>query len=261
MSKNIVLFGETGAGKSSVLNLLAGCGKAKTSHDMLRCTTQWQKHSVVFDGCVYHVFDTAGLVSTQHEMKDYLDSIVNAYNLITKLKQEGSIDLLLLCMRAGPHADAATAQTNYRLFYEWLCERKVPIVLVLTGLEREPDNMEDWWTRNKHNFARYEIHVAGHACITAADHLDGRPKQLYEDSHRLVRDLVMTHTQGEGGTWDGGTWDGDEGLFTRFLRKLMVLLQGEPRRKDVVGVLTNRCHIPLEEAKQLAGMIGFNPAA
>ncbi|KAJ8595560.1 hypothetical protein M405DRAFT_807086 [Rhizopogon salebrosus TDB-379] len=254
MSKNIVLFGETGAGKSSVVNLMAGRDRAKTSPDMERCTLQWQEHPVAFDGCVYNVFDTVGLEEPQLGMKDYLDIIVNAHNLITKLHQEGGIDLLLFCVRAG--RVTATLQTNYRLFYEWLCEKKVPIVLVLTGLEREQNSMDDWWTRNKQIFARYEIRVAGHACITAANHLDGRPKQLYEDSRRLVRDLVRTHTQGEGGTWDGG-----EGSLTRFLRKLRELLQGKPRRKDVVGVLTKRCHIPLEAAKQLAGSIRSDLAA
>ncbi|KAJ8584516.1 hypothetical protein M405DRAFT_452589 [Rhizopogon salebrosus TDB-379] len=246
-TKNIVLFGETGAGKSSVINLMAGHDRAKTSTDMERCTMQWQEHPIAFHGYNYKVFDTVGLEEPQLGMKEYLDIIGNAHNLITKLHQEGGIDLLLFCVRAG--RVTATLQTNYRLFYEWLCEEKVPIVLVLTGLEREKNSMEDWWTRNKYIFARYEIHVAGHACITAANHLDGRPKQLYEESRRLVRDLVKTHTEGERGTWD---WS--EVSFKRFSRKLREFLR-QPRRKDVVDVLTKRCHMPLEAAKQLAGNI------
>jgi tRNA U34 5-carboxymethylaminomethyl modifying GTPase MnmE/TrmE len=251
-SKNIVLFGETGAGKSSVVNLMARRDRAKTSPDMDRCTLDWQEHPVAFDGCVYKVFDTVGLEEPQLGMKEYLDIIVNAYNLIKKLNTEGGIDLLLFCVRAG--RVTATLQTNYRLFYEWLCEKKVPIALVLTGLEREPKSMEDWWTRNKHIFAKYEIRVAGHACITAANHLDGRSKQLYEESHRLVRDLVKTHTQGKTSTWDG------EKSFTGLLRKLKVFLKRKPKGKDVVGVLTKRCHIPLEAAKRLAGEIGSDLA-
>jgi predicted GTPase len=247
MSKNIVLFGESGAGKSSVVNLMAGRDRAKTSLSTEGCTMEWQEYPIAFDGRVYKVFDTIGIEDPHLKMTEYLDIIVNAYNLITKLNQEGGIDLLLFCVRAG--RVTTTLQTDYRLFYEWLCEKKVPIVLVLTGLEREEGDMEDWWTRNKHILSKYEIRVAGHACITAANDLDGKFKQLYEESRRLVRNLVKTHTQGD------STWDGGEGSFTRFLRKLRELLQSKPKKKDVVGVLTKRCHIPLEAAKQLAGNI------
>jgi hypothetical protein len=67
----------------------------------------------------------------------------------------------------------------------------------------------------------------------------------------LVRELVKTHTQGE------GPWGGGEGSFVRFLRKLKELLQGQLKRKDVVGVLTKRCHMPPKAAKQLAENIGL----
>ncbi|KAJ8588155.1 hypothetical protein M405DRAFT_793418 [Rhizopogon salebrosus TDB-379] len=242
-TKNIVLFGGTGAGKSSVVNLMAGQEKARTSLDMGRCTLRWQEHPVTFDGFVCKVFDTVGLEEPQLGTKAYLDIIVDAYNLIRRLKNEGGIDLLLYCVRAGPVT--STLQTNYRLFYEWLCENKVPIVLVLTGLENEQD-MEDWWTRNEHVFSKYQIHVDGHACITAANHVDGRRKQLYEESRSLVRHLVIQHTQGSGGAWNGG-----EGLLTRFIRKLKELLQGKPKTKDVISVLTDRCGMPLSAAKAL----------
>jgi hypothetical protein len=57
--------------------------------------------------------------------------------------------------------------------------------------------MEDWWDRNKHHFHRYDINVAGHACITAANKLNQRHQQLYENSTcHLVRDLVIQYTRG-----------------------------------------------------------------
>jgi len=248
-TKNIVLFGETGAGKSSVVNLMAGREVAKTSPDMERCTLHWKEHLIAFDGHQYKVFDTVGLEEPQLGMREYLEIIENAYNLITKLQNEGGIDLLLFCVRAG--RVTATLQTNYRLFYEWLCESRVPIVLVLTGLERE-NNMEDWWDRNARVFDQYGIKVDGHACITAANRLDGRHKDLYALSQTLVRDLVIEHTSGQRSV------PFDDGFFHRFIRALKELIRGNrpPKKRDVVAILTKRCGMPPEAAKKLAQNIG-----
>jgi len=248
-TKNIILFGQTGAGKSSVVNLMAGEEKAVTSPDMERCTMQWKEYPIAFDGFEYKVFDTIGLEDPQLGIQEYLEAIVNGRNLIMKLQNEGGIDLLLFCVRAG--RISATMQNNYRLFYEWLCERKVPIVLVLTGLERE-ENMEDWWTRYKGTFDKYKIIVHGHACITAANNLDGRHKLLYEKSRLLIRNLVINHTHNRPEAEVG--WQGGDGWFRRFMGKLRELMSGNHsmKKKDIKSVLTKRCGMPKEAAVELA---------
>ncbi|OAX36094.1 hypothetical protein K503DRAFT_772859 [Rhizopogon vinicolor AM-OR11-026] len=255
MSRNIVLFGQSGAGKSSVINLMAGEEIAETSLGADRCTMHWEEHSISFGGHAYKVFDTIGLEEPQLGMDQYLEAIVNARSLVTKLDNEGGIDLLLFCVRAG--RITTTVQNNYRLFNEFLCENKVPIVLVLNGLERQ-QNMEDWWGTNEGAFHKYKISVVDHACITSANNLEGRSQKLYEESRQLVRDLVRKHTHDRSEVG----WKGGEGWFMRFMRKLKEFLQlgnfklkHYLKKKDIVTTLTKRCGMPQEAAVLLAEQI------
>ncbi|KIK27911.1 hypothetical protein PISMIDRAFT_674234 [Pisolithus microcarpus 441] len=134
-SINIVLFGETGVGKSSVINLIAGKSCAKVSADVDGCTMSSTKYDILVDSQPYAVYDTVGLEEPQMGVNGYYDAIEKAYTLIKTLGDSGGIHLLLFCMRGG--RITATAQSNYRLFHEFLCDRKVPIALIFTGLERE----------------------------------------------------------------------------------------------------------------------------
>ncbi|KAG2131417.1 P-loop containing nucleoside triphosphate hydrolase protein [Suillus bovinus] len=248
--QSIVLFGDTGAGKSSLINLMAGEEVACTSPDMQRCTMHWQEYNISFGDTSYKVYDTIGLEAPQLGTKEYLEFVENAYQLIKRLDKQGGIDLLLFCVRAG--RVTATLQSNYRLFHEFLCEKKIPIVLAITNLERE-GRMEDWWERNEGTFDNYQIKVAGHACIAAANGLDGRHKDLYEESRATIRDLVEKFTADE----QRRAWSGGDSLFVSLTRKLKGLLKGSSRvrRKDLVTHLTKRCGIPRAVAKQLANMI------
>ncbi|KAG1831904.1 P-loop containing nucleoside triphosphate hydrolase protein [Suillus subalutaceus] len=249
--KNIVLFGEAGAGKSSVVNLMAGKEIALTSLGMKRCTLHWQDYVIDFDGESYKVFDTIGIEESGLEMEEYLVAVANAYRFIKTLDAEGGVDLLLFCIRAGRFT--AALQSNYRFFYEFLCEKKVPIVLAITNLERE-QRMENWWDREHSIFPRFGIHVAGHACITAANGLDGRHQQLYEESRIAIRTLVTNYIIGD---HNGVVWTGGNNVFVLLVRALKKLLVKNThiRKMNLTGQLTKRCGMPRETAGQLADMI------
>ncbi|KAG1737371.1 P-loop containing nucleoside triphosphate hydrolase protein [Suillus lakei] len=247
--KNIVLFGQAGAGKSSLVNLMAGKDVAKTSNDLKSCTLRWQEYPIEFDGESYEVFDTVGLEEPQLGIPQYLDAVENAYSLIQYLERQGGIDLLLFCMRAGRLS--TTLQNNYRLFHEFLCDKKVPIIVVITCLENEIGEMDAWWKRNEEGFREYQIHVTGHACITA---IRGNFPHRHEESRTMIRNLVKEFAAD--GQKEKQAWRADN-LFMSFMRKLRGLLlgNGKLRRKDMVSCLTNRCGVSPDIAKKLADRI------
>ncbi|KAG2053032.1 hypothetical protein BDR06DRAFT_956902 [Suillus hirtellus] len=245
---NVVLFGQGGAGKSSLVNLIAGKNVAKTSSDLARCTLKWEEHSVDFGGDSYDIFDTVGLEEPQLGIPQYLDAVENAHNLIHKLEKQGGIDLLMFCMRAGRLT--ATLQNNYRLFNEFLCEKKVPIVIVITYLENEVGEMDDWWKRNQDTFRDQEFYVDGHACITA---IQGNCPERYAQSRTTIRKLVKEFTTGG----KKRAWKGGDNLFVSLMQKLRGLVLGKSRSKkdNIAPRLTKRCGLTPDVAKQLADRI------
>ena len=246
---NVVLFGETGVGKSSVINLIARQELAKVSSDVNGCTMQSTRYNISFDDMHFSIFDTIGLEEPQMGVNGYLKAIEKAYELIAKLGAAGGIHLLLFCMRGG--RITATTQSNYRLFCECLCNTKVPIALVFTGLEREVE-MEDWWTRNKTHIEHYGIKSNGHACVTAVQ--DDTPGEdlKYTESQRRIRELLKSCAlQSEAFLPEPRTW------FAKFGKELRSFIEKHksPKRRDVIRILTHRCKLDPETARKIADMM------
>ncbi|KAJ8597173.1 hypothetical protein M405DRAFT_928237 [Rhizopogon salebrosus TDB-379] len=161
---NFIIFGEMGVGKSSLVNLIAGKEVAETSRGAQSCTLDSTEHTIRLTDYQFdvHLYNTAGLNEPTMSNANYVDALVKAHKLIQSLQEKGGIHGLLFCMRGRM---SNTVQQNYRLFYEFLCQKQVPVALVITGLENEPD-MDDWWTQNETHFKTSGIASVKHVCIT-----------------------------------------------------------------------------------------------
>ncbi|KAF9245049.1 P-loop containing nucleoside triphosphate hydrolase protein, partial [Melanogaster broomeanus] len=164
--RNIIFFGETGAGKSSTINLIVGSTVAGVSNDTNACTLGSACYETTIGGAPFKLWDTRGLgegffsslfkfgKSSEGELKKFL----------RERHEKGEIDLLVYCVRGSRARDALVK--NYKSFCAITRRLAAPIVIVVTNLEREP-NMDDWWERNEHSFLKLEMQFDGHACITA----------------------------------------------------------------------------------------------
>ncbi|KIJ19190.1 hypothetical protein PAXINDRAFT_52964, partial [Paxillus involutus ATCC 200175] len=142
---HIMLFGETGVGKSSLINLLTGWHAAEVSPNFGACTMDAKEYQFQLGPTIIRLWDTVGLEEPEKGPNGYEGAIEKAIQLIRRLNATGGISLFLFCMRGN--RITATTQSNYRLFYEVLGKKEVPVALAITHLERERV-MEEWWSRN-----------------------------------------------------------------------------------------------------------------
>ncbi|KAF8441760.1 P-loop containing nucleoside triphosphate hydrolase protein [Boletus edulis BED1] len=239
---HVLLFGETGVGKSSLINLLAGWQIASVSPDSAPCTLDSSEYQFQLGSTTIRLWDTVGLEEPERGPHGYVGAIEKAVQLIRRLSATGGISLFLFCIRGN--RITATTQSNYRLFYEVLGKKEVPIALAVTHLEREPD-MEDWWQRNGKTLERNGIHSAGHACITA---LEGHAK--YAESRDIVQSLLSRFDHQGKFSMPSEAWIG------RILKGLGSLVEKSfPRGKDLIRILTKRCCLDPDVAQRVAACI------
>lgn len=194
---NVVIFGETGAGKSSVINMIVGEEVAETSGSATGCTFESKPHQVEIKGIPLVLWDTSGLNEGDKGKVEAKKAVFQLFRLIQSLEKDG-VSLLVFCFR-GPRVTETTIK-NYELFYSAFCQTKVPIVLVATGLEAE-GSMDDWWLENKGVFHTQKMKFSGQACITATKGKKSKREtypyeEEYEESRVKVRKLIVDSLDG-----------------------------------------------------------------
>ncbi|KAG2346144.1 hypothetical protein BDR05DRAFT_907251 [Suillus weaverae] len=246
--QNFIVFGEMGVGKSSLINLIAGEQVAKSSSGIQSCNLESTEYPIRLSDPQLNVnlFDTVGLDSPTMDSASYLDALVKAHELIVSLKNQGGIHGLLFCIKGG--RVSRTIQQNYRLFYEFLCQEKVPLALVVTNLENEV-NMDDWWTRNKAHVENSGVVPVTQVCITTIKGHQNAYEDRYLESRKKVHDMLRVLGSAEPYSMDVSSW------FARLCRLLPELLLtaktlGRSRQK-MLRMLTKRCKLRKEDAVQL----------
>ena len=251
---NVIVFGETGAGKSSLVNLIAGKNVAPTSSRSVGCTFQSTRYTVGVNGMLFNLHDTAGLDEARGGTVSKQDAIVQLYTLLRKL--ETGVSLLVFCMR-GPRITESCVK-NWRLFWEIICQRRVPILLAITGLENQENGMDSWWTENEEYFMRYEMYPNGVACLTATR---GRVAswggyyfdELYEESQEKIRKAIRA-------VYLRIPWQVPTAEWFREIIEVSWTSGKDPeeirKSREVLGSATEelvrRCEMTAEEANDLA---------
>lgn len=165
--------------------MLADETLASVSGGASGCTSSNQRYPILHKGTNYTFWDTAGLnesddgtVPSQHAIQNLLDLVKN-----------NEVNLLVYCVRDRlPNI----IRVNYDLFWGIVCKKKVPIVLVTTGLEGRND-MDGWWGENQKAIKKMKMSFDGHACITSWKGRRNAYDKEYRESAEKVWKLVRQH--------------------------------------------------------------------
>jgi GTP-binding protein EngB required for normal cell division len=247
---NVVLFGETGSGKSSVINMLLNADRASTSDGVIGRTFRSQLYPLEIEGQQFNIFDTAGLGEGEEGRVPTRQAIKNLYDLLQRLKS--GISLLIFIFRGRL---TEKARSDYKVFYETFCNRKVPIVIVITGMENELD-VDAWWDRNSIHFRNYGMRFSGHACITT---IKGKRvaggwslQQEFERSKADVKKLILEHHINPPWNMHSTHW------FTATVSRLLLVekLNSRRRRELLVRALEQNAGMTRKEAQIEARRFG-----
>ena len=156
---------------------------ARTSDSAVGTTFSSDPYDVDFpNGYAITLWDTAGLNEADTGKVDHKTAISNIYDLTRVLD---GVDLLVFCLRGKITNNAVK---NYKMFNSF-CDGKVPIVLVVTGMEYRSPGDGRWWEENSKAFETAGIMVVDHACVATLK-LPGREAD-YEKWTTMVRDMVQ----------------------------------------------------------------------
>jgi len=188
--RNIIIFGKTGAGKSSIVNMVLGRDEAEVSGRAIGCTFESKGYDTSINGSPIKLHDTSGLNEAAKGTVPAREAVINLYKLIRNL--DSGVSLLVYCIR-GQRVEQTTVN-NYKMFYEAFCQKNVPIVVVINGLENE-ENMDDWWRENETVFESYGMHFKGHACVVSTKGKKNRSgvylfEEEYEQSRKKVQEII-----------------------------------------------------------------------
>ena len=136
ITKNVLIFGSCGAGKSSLVNTIAGQTIAETSASTRGKTLTFECFKVVFKNVVLNIWDTAGLNEPENGSVPHKDAIRQILALLDSLSRSNGVHLLIHVVRWENRTNEMF-KSNLELFSHIICQSKVPCVVAYTHLERD----------------------------------------------------------------------------------------------------------------------------
>lgn len=158
--------------------MLVGSDVAEVGDDASGVTFAHSCYVANIKGKNYNIWDTVGLSEANGGRVSAQQSEKNLCDLVRSLK--GGVHLLVYVTRQ--RVPINTDKYNYQMFHVGLCERIVPVVIVITGLEEITD-MDSYWNENRSRYQEAGCYFRSSACITSFKGPWRNGGYIYEDEY------------------------------------------------------------------------------
>ncbi|KAF9233764.1 hypothetical protein BU15DRAFT_66293 [Melanogaster broomeanus] len=161
---NVVFIGESGVGKSSVIQRITDIPISEINNDAVTVTTASTPYTAIISANRYKIWDTPGLGGGNEGGVQDGKAEKKLKTLLSDLMRTEGVHLLVFCMRKGRLT--ALSERFYETFALGVCGGRVPVpaVTVITNLDNQAER-DAWWTRNSSAFRRHGMTFCGHACV------------------------------------------------------------------------------------------------
>jgi len=188
---NVLVFGETGVGKSSVVNMLFDKTTAPTSDSVKGCTFKSKAYKGTRRGQKFKIHDTIGLNECDRGTVPAAQAVSKLVKLIRSL--EDGLHVAVMVLKQGRIKDVDVK--NYKVFISGLCQNKVPLILCFTYCENTEGDMQDWYEEEMDEIDDLGIHCKAGVCITTIRDgpLAAVPfiRKRYRESRKLLGNTIL----------------------------------------------------------------------
>ncbi|CAF1292946.1 unnamed protein product [Adineta steineri] len=185
----ILVIGQTGVGKSSLINLLAGEHVTNDSDSAVGCTFDHVTVRIVHDGQIIELIDTVGLNENSKGTVTDEQAIEKLFEFI-RSNQRG-FNLLLFVMKKGRLNEMF--ETNFELFSSVVSSGRIPAVLFISQCESD-DPMNIWLKDYTNQQMINRFHFAEVVCGTtkAGGRFGEKLRPLREETKNAVWKSIIT---------------------------------------------------------------------
>ncbi|KAG1748201.1 P-loop containing nucleoside triphosphate hydrolase protein, partial [Suillus lakei] len=160
---NIVIFGTTGSGKSSLVNLLLESEEAPASNDAIGCTATNDEYLFSIGERKYRIWDTPGLDEGSEGRVPAKVALKNLKSFVNEvMRDKNHAPLFILCIEGS---QAVKAQLRH---YDSLKSTigGAPFSMVVTGMDRCSSRpWSKWWDEHRKVLQSFSVASVDHACV------------------------------------------------------------------------------------------------